>query len=130
MSGTYNNDLDNSDVPIKEDKQNMMPGFESEEQAKLYKLYLENLKLMYELTATSKGKEKLQMQVGVAEDGTPLVREVELRDLVPRESEFDRIRKVTIARLNVMTDENLRKWMSRFGTDNLFVLTAYVIVSK
>ena len=133
MSGAYNDSLDNSEVPIKEDKKNLMPGFESEEQARLYKLYLENLKLMHELTATALGDKTLSMQVGTR-NGKKLTQEVALKNLVPRESEFDRIRKVTIARINRMTDEDLRRWMSRFGTDNIFVLSgriaAYLLDKK
>ena len=133
MSGAYNDNLDNSEVPIKEDKKNLMPGFESEEQARLYKLYLENLKLMHELTKGTASTQPLTLQVG-RKGGKLQFQDVMLKDLVPRESEFDRIRKVTIAKINRMTDDNLRRWMSRFGTDNIFVLSgriaAYLLDKK
>ena len=127
MSGKFNNDLDNSEVPIKEDEHNIMPGFESEQQARQYKLYLENLKLMAEL---KKSPETLTLFVGQKKkgDGTleDVNKEVKIADLVPKESEFDRIRKVIISQLNQMKDEDLRKWMSRFGTDNIFVLSGRI----
>ncbi len=127
MSGKFNNDLDNSEVPIKEDEHNIMPGFESEQQARQYKLYLENLKLMAEL---KKSDQTLKLFVGQKKSGDGTVvdvnKEVNIKDLVPKESEFDRIRKVIIAQLNIMKDEDLRKWMSRFGTDNIFVLSGRI----
>ncbi len=127
MSGKFNNDLDNSEVPIKEDEHNIMPGFESEQQARQYKLYLENLKLMAEL---KKSPETLTLFVGQKKgtDGRveDVNKDVRIADLVPKESEFDRIRKVIISQLNQMKDEDLRKWMSRFGTDNIFVLSGRI----
>lgn len=127
MSGKFNNDLDNSEVPIKEDEHNIMPGFESEQQARQYKLYLENLKLMAELKAST---DIIKLFVGQKKkgDGTleDVNKEVKIADLVPKESEFDRIRKVIISQLNQMKDEDLRKWMSRFGTDNIFVLSGRI----
>ena len=46
MSGELYNRLDNSDVPIKENKHSIVGGyFQSLEQASEMKLYLENLKL-------------------------------------------------------------------------------------
>ncbi len=127
MSGKYNNDLDNSEVPIKQDEHNTMIGFESEAQARQYKLYLENLKLMAELTPDSDlGKKALQMVVGVDKDGKPVIQDVTLASLVPKESEFDRVRKVIISKLNAKPDSELRQWMSRFGTDNIFILSGRI----
>jgi len=123
MSGKYNNDLDNSEVPIKEDEHNTMPGFESEAHARQYKLYLENLKLMAEL-AEGSTLGKTEIKIKVSKDGKGQL--VPLSSLVPKESEFDRIRKVIISRLNAMPDDVLRQWMSRFGTDNIFVLSGRI----
>ena len=123
MSGKYNNDLDNSEVPIKQDEHNTMIGFESEAQARQYKLYLENLKLMAELTEGSTlGDTKIKIKLTKEGKG----QSVPLSSLVPKESEFDRIRKVIISRLNAMPDDVLRQWMSRFGTDNIFVLSGRI----
>ena len=88
---------------------------------------------MHELTKGASSTQPLTLQVG-RKGGKIQTQDVMLKDLVPRESEFDRIRKVTIARINRMTDDNLRRWMSRFGTDNIFVLSgrisAYLLDKK
>ena len=123
MSGKYNNSLDNSEVPIKEDEHNTMIGFESESQARQYKLYLENLKLMAELAASG---DALEVGIGKNSAGKELFQTLLIKDLVPKESEFDRLRKTIISKLNQMTDSDLRQWMSRFGTDNIFVLSGRI----
>ena len=131
MSSEYNNPLDNSDVPIRDNKHSAVGGmFESVDQASQYKLYLENLKLVAELKdAAGLGAKKLKMIVGKKPDGSPAEKEVTIADLVPVESEFERIRRVTISNLNKMasTDQDkLRQWMARFGTDNLFELSGRI----
>ena len=126
MSGEFNNKLDNSDVPIKETRKTMTGGyFQSEEQAKEMKLYLENLKLLAEF-AGDEGEKKLKMTVGYKPDGTAIVKEIATKELIPKESEFDRVRRVIIANLNKMKDDELRVWMARFGSDNIFELSALI----
>ena len=129
MSAEYNNPLDNSDVPIKDNKHSAVGGmFESTEQASQYKLYLENLKLIAELrnTTTDLGKTKLKILVGKKADGSKIEKEVPIAELIPKESEFERVRRVTIAKLNQMDDDKLRVWMARFGTDNIFELSGRI----
>jgi hypothetical protein len=124
MSAEYNNPLDNSDVPIRDNSKSAVGGlFESVEQAQQYKLYLENLKLIAEI---KKSTDKLKITVGKKDDGTPLEREVLLSDLIPKESEFERVRRVVIANLNKMSDDEIRVWMARFGTDNVFELSGRI----
>jgi hypothetical protein len=82
----YNNKLDNSDVPIRDNKHSAVGGlFESVTQASQYKLYLETLKLIAEIKA---GDGALDIQVGVKANGDPLMTKVKIADLVPKESEF------------------------------------------
>jgi len=120
----YNNPLDNSDVPIRDNKHSAVGGlFESVEQAQQYKLYLENLRLISEL---KKSKETLVISVGKKADGSPATKEVKISELIPKESEFERIRRVVIAQLNIMSDDDLRQWMARFGTDALFELSSRI----
>jgi hypothetical protein len=140
MSNEFNNPLDNSDVPIRDTKHSAVGGmFQSIEQAHEYKLYLENLKLYSELTGTDAatggiGGREIQINVGKDSAGTAVMKKVTLKDLVPKESEFERVRRVTIAKLNGMADEELRVQMARFGTDNVFELsariTAYLLDKK
>lgn len=124
MSAEYNNPLDNSDVPIRDNKHSAVGGmFESVEQATQYKLYLENLKLIAELR---KSDEKLDIVVGKDSTGTKVTRKVDIKDLIPKESEFERVRRVVISNLNVMEDDDIRVWMARFGTDNIFELSGRI----
>lgn len=128
MSGEFNNSLDNSDVPIRDNSKSAVGGlFESVEQAHQYKLYLENLKLYAELTdATGAGGKKIKIVVGKNAANDPITKEVTLASLVPKESEFERVRRVTIAKLNAMSDDQLRVYMARFSTDNIFELSARI----
>jgi hypothetical protein len=136
MSNEFNNPLDNSDVPIRDTKHSAVGGmFQSIEQAHEYKLYLENLKLYSELTdEKGVGGRKIEINVGKDSAGNAVTKPVTLKDLVPKESEFERVRRVTIATLNKMADEELRVQMARFGTDNVFELsariTAYLLDKK
>ena len=124
MSAEFNNPLDNSDVPIKDNKHSAVGGyFQSIEQASEYKLYLENLKLISELKASTA---KLSINVGKKADGTPINKDVDIKDLIPKESEFERCRRVIISNLNKMTDDDMRIWMARFGTDNIFELSGRI----
>jgi hypothetical protein len=136
MSNEFNNPLDNSDVPIRDTKHSAVGGmFQSIEQAHEYKLYLENLKLYSELTdVTGVGGKKITINVGKDSSGAAKTKDVLLKDLVPKESEFERVRRVTIATLNKMEDDKIRVQMARFGTDNVFELsariTAYLLDKK
>ena len=49
---------------------------------------------------------------------------------MPKESEFERYRRVCISKLNKMADSQLRIWMARFGTDDLFELSARITSSQ
>jgi hypothetical protein len=123
-SALYNSPLDNSDVPIRDTKHSAVGGlFESVEQASQYKLYLENLKLISEL---KKSKEKLKIVVGRNANGDEIEKEVNIVDLIPKESAFESCRRVVIAKLNKMPDEELRVYMARFGTDQIFVLSGRI----
>ena len=131
MGSEYNNVLDNSDVPIKDNRHTAVGGlYESVEQATQMKLYLENLKLIAELKSSDK---KLSIVVGRNAQGE-IKKDVDIKDLIPKESEFERVRRVVISNLNKMNDDELRTWMARFGTDNIFELssriTAYQLDKK
>lgn len=128
MSTEFNNNLDNSDVPIKDNKHSAVGGlFESVEQAQQYKLYLESLKLIAELKdKTGAGGKTLDIVVGKLDDGSPNVKKVKIADLIPKESEFERVRRITISNLNTMSDDEIRTWMARFGTDNIFELSGRI----
>ena len=128
-SAEFNNSLDNSDVPIRDNKHSAVGGmFQSVEQAEEYKLYLENLQLISKLVNDTTTK----IKVVTTADGKG--QEILVKDLIPKESEFERVRKYTISKLNAMKDEDLRQWMARFGTDNIFTLsgriTAYQLDKK
>ena len=124
----YNNKLDNSDVPIRDNKKRAVGGlFESVTQATQYKLYLETLQL---IASIKKSEDKMKIDVGVDADGNAVIKEVKIADLVPKESEFERFRRVCISRLNKMEDATLRVWMARFGTDDLFELSSRITASQ
>ena len=124
----YNNKLDNSDVPIRDNKKSAVGGlFESVTQATQYKLYLETLQL---IASIKKSEDKMKIDVGVDADGNAVIKEVKIADLVPKESEFERFRRVCISRLNKMEDATLRVWMARFGTDDLFELSSRITASQ
>ena len=134
MSSQLNNPLDNSDIPIKNTEKTITGGyFQSMEQAKEMKLYLENLKLLGALQGED-GDTELTVNVGKKANGQSATRKLKLKDMVPKESEFDRTRKVVISQLNGMTDDELRQWMARFGSDNIFhlseLITSYIIDKK
>ena len=125
---SYNNPLDNSDVPIRDNKHSAVGGlFESVTQASQYKLYLETLELVARL---KKSGDKMVISVGVDSKGVQQVREVFIKDLVPKESEFERCRRVCISNLNKMSDATLRIWFARYGTDDLFILSSRITASQ
>ena len=128
MSSTYNNKLDNSDVPIKDNQHSAVGGlFESVTQASQYKLYLETLELVAKL---KKSADTMSISVGVRADGSSIIKDVKVADLIPKESEFERCRRVCISNLNKMSDAELRIWMARFGTDDLFELSSRITSSQ
>ena len=126
MGENYNNSLDNSEVPHKGDENNTLPGFESERQARQFKLYLENLKLLAEFQSDEYKKKEIVIKIGKGSDGNDKQRTVLIKDLIPRESEFERVRKVVITQLNVMKDHELMQWQSRFATDDVFDLSGRI----
>lgn len=126
MGENYNNSLDNSEVPHKNDENNTLPGFESERQARQFKLYLENLKLLAEFQSDEYEDKKIKIKIGKGSDGKDKQRTVLIKDLIPRESEFERVRKVVITQLNVMADQELMQWQSRFATDDVFDLSGRI----
>ena len=128
MSKELNNPLDNSDVPIRETNKSATAGlFESIEQAQQYKLYLETLELVAKLKGAAGD---VEMSIVVGRDPTDpkkdMVKKVKIRELIPRESEFERSRRLVISSLNTMSDETLRVWMARFSTDNIFELSSRI----
>ena len=128
MSSTYNNPLDNSDVPIRDNKHSAVGGyFQSTEQASQYKLYLETLELVARL---KKSTDKMTINIGVKADGSAATQTIDIKDLIPKESEFERNRRICISKLNMMTDASLRVWMARFGTDDIFELSSRITASQ
>ena len=132
MSGEFNNKLDNSDVPIKENKQTTVGGyFQSPTQAAELKLYLENLKLIADIQAKDKASGgyndiEIEQVVGYQTNGTPIKKKIKIVDMLPKEDEFQRCRRVIIVELNKMKDDDLRVWMARFGSDNIFELSGLI----
>ena len=127
MSKELNNPLDNSDVPIRDNKHSAVGGlFESVEQAQQYKLYLETLKLVAEIKKSTDTMEIVVGQKLVSGTMTDIKSTVSIKNLIPKESEFERVRRVVISKLNGMNDDTLRVWMSRFGTDNIFELSSRI----
>ena len=106
---------DNSDVSI-----NNKGLFDGQKEAESMKLYLENLKLMGELSASA---EKITVKVkdtnGVEKD-----KELEIKSLVPRESEFEGTRKICIVELNKMGEDELRQYMAKYEADSVWELSA------
>jgi hypothetical protein len=135
MSSEFNNPLDNSDVPIRDTKKSATVMFESPEQASEYKLYLETLKLLGEMqgkkarpdgTADVNEVIRVPVQVGKKADGSKNEKWLALKDLVPMETEFQRLRKWVITQLKAMDDETLRIWCARFSTDDPFTLSGRI----
>ena len=127
MSKELNNPLDNSDVPIRDNKHSAVGGlFESVEQAQQYKLYLETLTLVAKLKKSTDTMEIVVGQKLVSGKMTDITQTVDIKNLIPKESEFERVRRVVISNLNKMSDDTLRVWMSRFGTDNIFELSSRI----
>lgn len=124
MSGTLNNSMDNSEVPIRETEKTAVGGyFQSITQAEQYKLYLENLKLMAEIQSSAA---TIKIDMGKKADGTPKTASLPVKDLLPKESEWDRTRRIIIAKLNKMPEDELRPWMARFETDDIFLLSSRI----
>lgn len=135
MSSEFNNPLDNSDVPIRDTKKSATVMFESPEQASEYKLYLETLKLLGEMqgkkaradgTGDANAPTRIPVLIGKKANGDKNEKWLAINELVPVESEFQCLRKWVITQLNTMEDEQLRIWMSRFGTDNIFILSGRI----
>ena len=108
---------DNSDVSI-----NNKGLFDGRAEAESMKLYLENLKLMTELKSSG---DKIKINVKQA-DGTEVEKEVEVKSLVPRGSEFENTRQVIISQLNSATEDELRAYMAKYESDSVWELSAKI----
>ena len=138
----YENKLDNSDVQLNGGAKEVVGGmFNSLQEAQAMKLYLENLKLIHELqggkktTATSgpsAGKDVAAVSIKVNKfdpssgKSTSTDELVPLEDLIPKESEFERTRKVIISKLNKKSDEEIRELMARFDSEGTFELSSKI----
>lgn len=129
----YENKLDNSDVQLSKDNKDVVGGlYNSMNEAQAMKVYLETLKLTAELQAST-GKIKMRVQVPHADPTKRALGEMEDKEvgvdvsaLIPKESEFERTRKVIISKINQKTDNELRELMARFDSDSTWELSSKI----
>lgn len=140
----YENKLDNSDVQLSKDSKEVVGGmFNSVSEAQTMKTYLETLKLTAEIKAKAteaRGKTtdaeraktggamliKVEVPDGTTGKTKSEERLVFLDDLIPAESEFERARKVIIAKINGKTDSELRELMARFDSESTWDLSSKI----
>jgi hypothetical protein len=108
---------DNSDVKIGSEGNHVGGLYKSISEAQHMKLYLENLKLMASVGAS---KDELTIKVGETE------KKVLISSLIPKESEFERVRKIVISNLNGMTDDALRGYQAKYDADSIFELSGKI----
>ena len=108
--------MDNSDVKVSTGK-GVGGVYGSKSEAEEMKLYLENLKLMAELTAND---DEIEIKAG---SGTV---KVKVNTLIPKESEFERVRKVVISNLNKLGDADLRTYQAKYEADGIFELSSKI----
>lgn len=119
----FNNPKDNSDNLVKQNARTIAGSmFESTEEMKDLKDYLEVLKLQTELSKTG-AKTAIRVK---QKDGTYKWDDVDTKDLLPPESEFQILRKNIILSINAMKEEERRIWLARFDCQDLFSLSSKV----
>ena len=122
------NKYDNSDLIMDRTPKQLANAYNDLEEMQTYKLYLETL----EIEARMK-KSTDKISIPSRDDPTKKV-EVEVKSLVPRQSEFEELRRLVVSRLNGAAtggkhganESEIKQLMADFSADNTFDLSSKI----
>lgn len=118
----FENNLDNSDLQLRNTGKDIAAGYDSLEEAKAYKLYLETLKLESEIKS---GGKKMKIKDPFDKDGKKEY-EVDVADLVGIDSQFENCRRLVLIKLNKMTKLELKQMLADFESSGVMDLSSKI----
>lgn len=135
MSEQHKNKLDNSEFAMSNTTRDISAASVDRSEEQRLKEYMEVLKLRAEIEKDASLELKIPTKVwdGTANSGKGawvmnLNKKVKVVDLLPQDSEFEKVRKLIIIKLNQEGPESeiFRRYASRFGSNSTFELSSRI----
>ena len=123
----FDNRYDNADLQVDRTAKDIAAGYTEFDEMKAYKLYLETLEVEVKI---GKSTETVKSRVMKA-DGTWDTKDIDIKDLIPMQSEFEQARRRVIQKLNATLAgaggaTKMKQLYAEFETDSLFELSSKI----
>jgi hypothetical protein len=123
----FENKYDNADLSADRTTKDIAAAYTQYDEMKAYKLYLETLALESKVAQST---DKIKSQVRKP-DGTLDSVEIELKDLIPQQSEFEQARRRVLVKLNGISvanrgDAQMKQLFAEFETESIFELSSKI----
>lgn len=123
----FENKYDNADLQSDRSTKDLAAAYTQFDEMRAYKLFLETLQLEAEVTASDK---KIKSRMFKA-DGSVDEKEIEVKNLIPQQSEFEQARRRVIVKLNGILAANgggakMKQLQAEFETESIFDLSSKI----
>ena len=123
----FENRYDNADLQADRSTKDLAAAYTQFDEMRAYKLYLETLEIEAKM---GKSTEKIVTRVLKA-DGEYDTKELEVKDLIPQQSEFEQARRRVIVKLNALLkvqggSAKMKQLYAEFETESLFELSSKI----
>lgn len=123
----FDNKYDNADLQSDRTTKDLAAAYTQFDEMRAYKMYLETLELEAKVTAST---EKVKSRM-VKADGTIDEKEIEVKDLIPEQSEFEQARRRVIVKLNTLSRTaggvaKMKQLYAEFETESIFELSSKI----
>ena len=123
----FENRYDNADLQADRSTKDLAAAYTQFDEMRAYKLYLETLEIEAKM---GKSTEKITTRVLKA-NGEHDTKELDVKDLIPQQSEFEQARRRVIVKLNALLkvqggSAKMKQLYAEFETESLFELSSKI----
>ena len=118
----FENRYDNSDMKADRRAKDIAAAYTEYDEMRAYKMYLEALETEARVAqSTDKVKTKVIKANGQVDE-----KEIEIKDLVPQQSEFEQARRRVIVKLNALSVADTKRLFAEFETESVWELSSKI----
>lgn len=121
---SFENPMDNADLQMERQAKDIAAAYTEFDEMKAYKLYLETLELEARVGAATAA-----VDAGYYDSkGDWIAKPIKINELMPKASEFEKIRRMVIQKLNAkdFKQSDLKQAMAEFETDSIWELSSKI----
>lgn len=123
----FDNRYDNADLQADRTTKDIAAAYTQFDEMRAYKMYLETLEIEAKM---AKSSEKIKSRMFKA-DGSVDEKDIEIKNLIPQQSEFEQARRRVIAKLNAIMGATgggakMKQLYAEFETESIFELSSKI----